>query len=321
MPGDGGCNTRAIRTAETRVRNYRSMTTNRRLHPLLAAAGLLVVLLVGILTASSALGSGAHSSKARVSGAVTMRNKSFTLSRPDQKARLTVGCPGRQRPLGGGMTSSPPPTAGGEGVYPHSYERLGAQGGWHVTAVLFDPDDRSTQPRTLTLQVACGPRLGHVTPPHKSKYVKPGQTKKVVATCPGRRHLFSGGFQRTDFTSQGGNYVIESRAISDKSWRVVGHAFGAFGGELTAIAYCTRSKRPLLTEVSQSTSLGTGYGTATTPACPPGTRMTAGGFSGNGSTTTFLTNGMINPDGTWSASGYSWGSGATLTAYGYCLRA
>ena len=296
------------------------MTPKRRLLPLLTAAGL-AALLVGVLTAGSALGSGAHSSNARVSASVSLRTKSFTLNRPDEKRRLTVGCPGKSRPLGGGMTSSPPPGAGGEGVYPHSYERLGVQRGWHVTAVLYDPDHRSTQARNVTLQVACGPRLGHVTPPHKTKYVKPGQTKKVVATCPGRRHLFSGGFQRTDFISRGGNYVIESRAISDKSWRVVGHAFGGFGGELTAIAYCTRSKRPMITEVSNSTSLAPGIGTVTTPGCPPGTRMTAGGFSSNGSTSTFLTNGIINQDGTWSASGYNFGSGATLTAYGYCLRA
>jgi hypothetical protein len=296
------------------------MTPKRRLLPLISAAGL-VALLVGVLAAGSALGSGARSSKARVSGSVTLRSKSFTLNRPDQKQRLTVGCPGKQRPLGGGMTSSPPPSAGGEGVYPHSYERLGVQRGFHVTAVLFDPDHRSTQARNVTLQVSCGPRLGHVTPPHKTKYVKPGQTKKVVATCPGRRHLFSGGFQRTDFISQGGNYVIESRAISDKSWRVIGHAFGGFGGELTAIAYCTRSKKPLITEVSNSTSLAPGYGSVTTPSCPLGTRMTTGGFSSNGSTSTFLTNGMINQDGSWSASGYNFGSGATLTALGYCLRA
>jgi hypothetical protein len=296
------------------------MSRNRRLHRLSAPVALLALLLIGVL-AATALGSGAHTSKARVAGSVTIRNKTFTLNQPDQKRRLTVGCPGRQRPLGGGMTSSPPPTAGGEGVYPHSYERLGVQGGWHVTAVLFDPDHRSTQARNVTLQVACGPRLGHVTPPHKTTYVKPGQTKTVVATCPGRRHLFSGGFQRTDFTSRGGDYVIESRAISDKSWRVIGHASGDFGGELTAIAYCTRSKRALVTEVSNSTSLAPGYGTVTTPACPPGQRLTAGGFSSNGSTTTFLTNGIINQDGTWSSSGYNWGSGATLTAYGYCLRA
>jgi len=296
------------------------MTANRRSTVLITAAGLLLAL-VAVLGAGSAIAGGAHSSKAHASGAITIRSKTFTLNRPDQKQRLTVGCKGKQRPLGGGMTSSPPPGAGGEGVYPHSYERLGVQRGWHVTAVLYDPDHRSTQPRNVTLQVACGARIGHVTPPHTTKYVKPGETKTAVATCPGRRHLFSGGFQRTDFISRGGNYVIESRAISDKSWRVVAHAFGQFGGEITAIAYCTRSKRPMITEVSNSTSLGVGYGTATTPACPPGTRLTSGGFSGNGSTTTFLTDGMINADGTWSASGFNWGSGATLTAYGYCLRA
>jgi hypothetical protein len=296
------------------------MTSNRRLHRLYASVALLAALLVGVL-AASALGSGAHASKMRVASSVTVEQKTFQLSGPDQKQRLTVGCPGRSLPLGGGMTSSPPPSSGGEGVYPHSYERLGVQHGWHVTTVLYDPDHRSTTPRNVTLQVACGQRLGHVTPPHTTKYVKPGQTKTAIATCPGRRHLFSGGFQRTDFTSAGGDYVLESRAISNKSWRVVGHAFGGFGGELTAIAYCTRSKNSLITEVSNSTSLAPGAGSVTTPSCPPGQRMTAGGFSSNGSTTTFLTNGMLNQDGTWSASGYNWGSGATLTAYGYCLHA
>ena len=294
--------------------------TAKRFHPLLPAIGLLGVLLLSLF-AGSAIGSGAHESKARGGKSVRMIQRSFRLTQPDQKQRLTVGCPGRSKPLGGGMTSYPPPTAGGEGVYPHSYERLGLQSGWHVTAVLFDPDHRSTQPRDVTLQVTCGPRLGHVTPPHTTKYVKPGQTKSAVATCPGRRHLFAGGFQRTDFISRGGNYVLESRAISARSWQVTAHAFGQFGGQLTAIAYCTRSKRPLLTPVEATTNLGPGVGTATTPGCPPGTRMTSGGFSTNGSTSVFFTNGMINSDGTWSASGYNWGSGASLTAYGYCLRA
>ena len=284
------------------------------------AASLLAVLVLGARAANAA-GSGAPTSSARVASAVGVVQRGFTLTRPDQKQRLTVSCPGRSKPLGGGMDSYPPPGPDGEGIYPHSYERLGVQDGWHVTAVLFDPDHRSTQPRDVTLQVTCGPRLGHVTPPHTTKYVKPGGTRTVVATCPGRRRLFAGGFQRTDFVSRGGNYVLESHAISSKSWKVVAHAFGQFGGEITAVAYCTRSKRPLLSAVEASTPLGPGLGTATTPTCPPGTRMTSGGFSSNGSTSVFHTNGVINADGTWSASGFNWGSGAALTAYGYCLRA
>jgi hypothetical protein len=303
--------------SERKHGNTGAVPRHGRLRAPILAASLLAFLLLGALTAGAA-GKGG---RAHVASSVRLAERTFHLTQPDKKQRLTVSCPGRSKPLGGGMSSYPPPTAGGEGVYPHSYERLGVQSGWHVTAVLFDPDQRSTQPRDVTLQVSCGPRLGHVTPPHTTKYVKPGQTKSAVATCPGRRHLFAGGFQRTDFISRGGNYVLESRAISDKSWRVTGHAFGQFGGQLTAIAYCTRSKRPLLTPVEATTSLGAGLGTATTPGCPPGTRMTSGGFSSNGSSSVFFTNGMINTDGTWSASGYNWGSGASLTAYGYCLRA
>jgi hypothetical protein len=296
------------------------MTPKRRLHSLLAAASLLAVLLLGAVV-SGAAGSGARATKGGVAKHVRMAEQTFRLTRPDQKERLVARCPGRSRPLGGGIYSYPPPSSNGEGVYPHSYERVGVQQGWHVTAVLYDPDHSTTQPRDVTLQVTCGPRLGHVTPPHRTKYVKPGRTRTVVATCPGRRHLFAGGFQRTDFVSRGGNYVLESRAISSTSWKVVAHAFGEFGGEITAIAYCTRSKRPLLTAVEATAPLGPGLGTATTPTCPPGTRMTSGGFSSNGSTSVFLTNGVLNGDGTWSAAGFNWGSGTALTAYGYCLRA
>ena len=160
------------------------------------------------------------------------------MSRPNQKRRLIVRCPKNRWPMGGGVKTNPPLSAGGEGVYPHSYERLGVQGGFHTTPVLWDPTPRNTQRRTVKLQVMCGRKLGKVTPPHSTKYVKPGKTKTVIATCPGRRHLFGGGFQRTDFISRGGNFVTESHAISSKSWKVVAHAFGNFGGEITAIAYC-----------------------------------------------------------------------------------
>ena len=123
---------------------------------------------------------------ARVAKSVRVVERSFQLTRPDQKERLTVGCPGHSMPLGGGMSSYPPPGAGGEGVYPRSYERLGVQGGWHVTAVLYDPTPRRTQGREVTVQVACGPKIGHVTPPHATKFVKPGRTKTATATCRGR---------------------------------------------------------------------------------------------------------------------------------------
>jgi hypothetical protein len=248
--------------------------------------------------------------------------KHFSLSSQDQKQRFTVGCPGRALPLGGGMTADPAPGPDGEGVYPHSYERLGVQHGWHVTAVLYGPSLAAPQPRQVTLQVVCAPRVRHVTPPHTTVWVPSGETRTAVATCPGRRQLFAGGFQRTDFTSRGGDYVTESRAISSKSWSVTGHAFGAFGGQLTAIAYCWRSGKPLLTEVSGSAQVQPhSYADAFTTTCSPGRKMTAGGFSANGSTNLFLTDGIIHNPGVWNTGAYNQsGPPATVTAYGYCLR-
>ena len=72
--------------------------------------------------------------------------------------------------------------ADGEGVYPHSYERLGVQHGYHSTVVLFDPSPGSTTARNVTLQVACARKQKHVTPPHKTVYVNPGETKTAEYT-------------------------------------------------------------------------------------------------------------------------------------------
>jgi hypothetical protein len=253
--------------------------------------------------------------------AAKLVSRTFQMTDADEKRRLVVRCPGNKSPYGGGMISSPPPSADGEGVYPHSYERLGVQQGYHVTAVLFDPSHASTTPRNVTLQVVCARKGKHVTPPHTTVFVGPGQTKTIRATCPGRRHLFGGGFQRTDFISRGGDYVTESRAISSKTWQVTGSAFGEFGGELTAIAYCRRSKRPLISEVSSSTTVAPGqFATTTTPPCPRG-RPVFGGFSSYPAGPLFLADGVINTDRSWSASAYNFfGPTATLTAYGYCRK-
>jgi len=293
-----------------------SRTSGSRAVLALAAAILTVGLVQLIGEAGAAAKPEAHASKS-----VAYKQKTFTLAGANAKRRLTVRCPGRLVPLGGGMTSSPLPAADGEGIYPHSYERLGVQHGYHSTVVLFDPSPNSTEARSVTLQVACARKQRHVTPPHKTVYVSPGETKTAVATCPGRRHLFGGGFQRTDFTARGGDYITDSHAISDKSWSVTGRAFGQFGGELTAIAYCWRSKKPLLTEVSASAEVGIGrFATATTPPCPVG-HLVFGGFSSSPAGSILLTNGVINGDGSWSASGMNhFGPSGAITAYGYCLK-
>jgi hypothetical protein len=257
--------------------------------------------------------------------ALELVTRDFFLTHPDRAKRLVVSCPKGKFPLGGGMIATPPLSADGEGVYPHSYERLGTQRGYHITALGIDRHPRRTAKRETTIQVVCGLGLVPDSSPHRTVFVRRHKTNTAVAHCPAGQYLFSGGFQRTNFTTPfrtlGGNYITESRAISSTAWQVRAAAVSHDGGELTAIAYCARSPAPLITEVSASAPLpGWQAATATTPPCPPGLRLTAGGFSFNGSRDAFFAAGWINSDETWSATGFGYlGPAPALTAYGYCL--
>jgi hypothetical protein len=254
---------------------------------------------------------------------VTLVSNSFRLQGHDDTQRLETLCPRRSYPLGGGMIASPGPGAGGEGVYPHSYERLGAQRGWHINAILYDPNGGSTTPRNVTVQTVCGRFLRPANPsPHATIFIKSGETKSATAVCPKGQFLMSGGFQRTNFDSTGGNYVTESRAYGPRAWRVTGSAFGGSGGgELTAIAYCVKHRGPILTEVSASAPVAFGASsTVTTPPCPPGLTLTSTGFSASPST--LYAGSSLNPDGTSTATAFGYfAQSPSLTAAGYCLRA
>jgi hypothetical protein len=261
-------------------------------------------------------------------GQATVVSTSFRMSGANETRRLTASCAAGAAPLGGGMITSPSVGGGGDGVYPHSYERLGVQRGWHISATLSDPTPDQTTPRRVTVQAVCASGFSTATPsPHRTVFILPGETKSVTAGCPSGQYLYSGGFQRTDFRGfglpgGGGDYITESRATGPTSWRVSGHAFGAFGGELTSIAYCVAHDRPLLSDVSASASVPKGAsGTVTTPRCPGDHQLAAGGFSENGSQNGFFTDGSISRRGTWSAIAYAYfGSVPRLTAYGYCIR-
>ena len=257
---------------------------------------------------------------------LTLTARTFGLRKADRAKRLVIRCPRGLFPLGGGMTSDPPLGPDGEGIYPHSYERLGVQRGFHVTAVIIDPTPSETSPRTATLEVVCGRGLVPMSSPHRTVFVRRNSTNTAVAACPLGQYLFGGGFQRTNFTTPfltyGGNYITESRAISPTAWRVTAYANGWDGGELTAIAYCARDPGLPLTEVQASSPIEGGRSaSATTPPCPPGLELTSGGFSLNGSGAAFVSGASFNDDGTWSATGFGYfGAAPSLTAFGYCLR-
>jgi hypothetical protein len=254
---------------------------------------------------------------------LTLVQDNFSMTKPEQQDRFEVICPGKTYPLGGGVINHNAPDPDGEGIYPHSYERLGAQRGFHVSTILFDGSPQSTTPRQITLQAVCGRGLIPANPsPHKTVFIKQGETRSATARCPKGQYLITGGFQRTDFGADGGNYVTESRADGTRAWRVSGSAFPLGGGELTAIAYCVRHKGPILTEVSANADVPAGgTAAATTPSCPSGQRLTSTGFSTNGSSNAFFVGSSLNGDNTSTTTAFGHFGPAALTAYGYCLRA
>jgi hypothetical protein len=250
-------------------------------------------------------------------------NKTFHVTKADSAPRLEAICPSGRFPVGGGMVQDPPVSADGEGIYPHSYERLGAQRGWHISVVFYDPSPESTTPRNVTMQALCGRGVIPATPtPHDTAYLRPNQgAKTVTARCPRGQFLVSGGFQRTDFRSDGGDYITESHAVGNNAWTASGRAFGTGSGELTAIAYCAKMKRPLLREVTSAPAAIASGSSAetTTTACPAGTRLVTGGFSSGGETNALFSEGVVNNDNTFTARSYGlFGPVTGLTAYGYC---
>jgi hypothetical protein len=256
-------------------------------------------------------------------------DSTLQMSSPNESPRAVALCPRGLEPYGGGMYSVPGPDSSGEGVYPHSYERLGAQRGFHTTPVLYDPIPRTTRTYQVTLQVLCTKKFGKISDPHDIALDVPsGRTVTLVATCPKRTVLIGGGFQRAAFEFEGGVYPSESRAISKTQWQATGTAFGAIKNDMVSIAYCMGSpkRRPLLSEVTASVAVEPQQvGVVTTPACPKGRSLLYTGFDTNPKTgvqqAMFFSDGIINANQSFTASAWNGGATpATLTAIGYCMQ-
>lgn len=287
-----------------------------------AVAALLALALVAALVASGdPAGAAPTASVAKKKGGVGLNvvSKTFNLTQKDNAVRYETICPKGKFPYGGGVKSDPAP-ANGEGVYPNSYERLGVQHGYHINGTLVKVGGGDPAGRNVTVQAICGSKPGNITPPHRTTFVSPGETKTLTMSC-GKRKLMGGGYQRTTGRSADGNLILESRAVGN-AWRVRSRGQGKFGGELTGIAYCLKGTGGgLIKEVKASVPIGTNEtATATTPGCPKGRRIAFGGFNvANGAGFMYF-GGYVTSGGTWAATGFNSGAPDTLTAYAYCIR-
>lgn len=251
-----------------------------------------------------------------------LATRSFTISGSDNPQRYQVYCPRGLRPLGGGVTTDPTPDASGAGAFPVSYERLGVQQGWHISVTQVGRSGSTA----VTLQVMCRRYKGNIDPIERFiksrtyKNVAAGETKRFTSKCPRGKQLVSGGYISSHFFSRKGVYVTESRMSGSRSWTISATGVaGGTGGQASAIAYCVKSRKQLLTEVESATAtVGRGStATATTPDCPAGRRLIAGGFSAPSTVRVF--DGAFLGFRTWKASAAPYTGSGQITALGYCL--
>ena len=284
------------------------------------AGGTLLAVLAGLI-ALGAAGAVAKKPKVRNPGHLVMATQSYQLDKVDDRQRMTVSCPGTKEPFGGGFFTTPTPELG-QGVYPNSYERLGQQSGYHITANLINPFKTEVIPKTVTLQVVCGKKAGPLTSPHSFVNLGPGSgPKTVIAKCPKKQSLIGGGYQQTNGVTDQGVIATESHRISSRAWQVVAHDPGGFGGKAVSIGYCVKSKKSLTTEMAASVTIPQrGTETATTPPCPPDRQLVFSGFSAPSDGSIRFLGEWFNPDGSTSAMGVNSGAPAALTAYSYCFR-
>ncbi len=252
-------------------------------------------------------------------------SKVHTISGLDSDARFEVYCPKGLRPLGGGVkTNTPPDPQTGAGAYQVSYERLGQQEGWHssITHIL---NPGSTD---VTLQVLCRKYRGNIDPVEhfikstEFKNIGPGETKRFTETCKKSQRIITGGYLSSHFFANKGVYVSESRMLGNRAWTVLAHGVaGGNGGQITSIAYCTKSKKTLLKEVAGAPGKATPgkAGTSVTPNCPRGKKLIAGGYtsSPDGSVRTY--DGFFSSLNNWTASAVAYTGPGEITALGYCL--
>jgi hypothetical protein len=234
-----------------------------------------------------------------------------------------VFCPPDLNPYGGAVAANPPPRSDGVGVYPQTFERLGSLHGFHTTLVSFGPPGATPpgSPWQVTLQTVCGPKLKGMSPVQQNIFLNPGETKSVTATCPPGKFLIGGAFQRTDFTGDGGDFATTSWGLGNNAWMATGHAFGAFGGELNATAFCSPGPPNYEAESAAVTIPPHSIGTAISPACPGRKQLLFGGFGTDPPGSVLFANSILHPDRTYEVLGYNmFPSPVTITAEGYCSK-
>lgn len=154
------------------------------------------------------------------------------------QAAATAVCPGKQKALGGGFSSSPQPVLTGLNAFPFFWaDQRTSPNSWQAAFTNSGPT-----PRTVTSYAYCAPgvKLAQVTGTATLPASGPGIATALAASpkCRKGRALLGGGFSNTPVGPGGSIALLTSSQPSSGAWQVGAFNISSFAGSLGAQGIC-----------------------------------------------------------------------------------
>lgn len=154
-------------------------------------------------------------------------------------ATANAVCPGKQKALSGGFSSSPQPVLSGTLAFPIFHANFrSAPNAWTAGLV-----NSGSTPRTVTSFVYCSSSAASTQTTQTAALgaSAPGAIVSATATtpaCPKSRSLIGGGFNDTPASGGGPIAILTDSKAAGRQWTHAAFNLGTSPGSITALGYC-----------------------------------------------------------------------------------
>jgi hypothetical protein len=192
-------------------------------------------------------------------------------------ASATARCPARTKAVGGGYTTSVP-SIPSHWLNVYESRRLNDRE-WRVSGVEYFPAPATD---TLAAYVYCQTFTADIKAATASVQLPlvSHSFNSVLARCPSRHRVVSGGFLAPQPSSATASYVSRSTPVKQTGWVVDATNLLAAPNVVSSWAYCAKVPKPrqLSEDIAVLGPAGSAK-TVATPACPRKTLPVGGGFA------------------------------------------
>jgi hypothetical protein len=166
-----------------------------------------------------------------------LKRRSASVSiEPGEIESATARCPRGTKAFSGGFAGDEFDVVGGTGPWFWPVQSM-KQGKREWTASAFNANDEDE----LTAFVYCHERKSLKTK-RAEESVGTQEFETVEARCSRKQRVVSGGFDTDSDWAMTGTWVMESRKVGKRTWKVAGQDAGGLPHDLTAYAYCEKKQ-------------------------------------------------------------------------------